>query len=72
MDQSRKISENRELPYSGMEISFVKMSDDQIRIRMLEGILEATERRLLEYIETEKELRRQLEETTREREFSQP
>ena len=39
-----------------------KLSDEQIRIRMLEGILAATERRLLEYIESEKELRRELEE----------
>ena len=29
---------------------------------MLEGILAATEKRLLEYIETEKELRKELEE----------
>ena len=37
------------------------MTEEQIRIRMLEGILAATERRLLEYIESEKELRRELE-----------
>ena len=39
-----------------------KLSDEQIRIRMLEGILAAAERRLLEYIESEKELRRELAE----------
>ena len=46
------------------------MSDEQIRIRMLEGILAATERRLLEYIGTEKELRRQLKELTEDKEPS--
>ena len=66
MSQSRKIRESRKLPYSGTEISFAEMSDDQNRIRMLEGILAATERRLLEYIEMEQELRRQLEEKGKE------
>lgn len=72
MEESRKISVTKELPYSGTELSFAKMSDDQLRIRMLEGILEATERRLLEYIGTEKELRRQLEEAIRDKEASRP
>lgn len=35
-------------------------TEDQIRIQMLEGILAATEKRLLEYIETEKELRQEI------------
>ena len=43
-------------------VSIETMSDSQIRICMLEGILAATEKRLLEYIETEKELRKELEE----------
>lgn len=60
MDRGREIRKSKELAFSGTEISFAKMNDDQIRIRMLEGILEATEKRLLEYIETEQELRRQL------------
>lgn len=51
-----------ELRHEGAEITVRKLSDEQIRIRMLEGILAATERRLLEYIESEKELRRELEE----------
>ena len=51
-----------ELRHEGAEITVGKLSDEQIRIRMLEGILAATERRLLEYIESEKELRRELEE----------
>lgn len=51
-----------ELRHEGAVITVRKLSDEQIRIRMLEGILAATERRLLEYIESEKELRRELEE----------
>ena len=42
-------------------VSIETMTDSQIRICMLEGILAATEKRLLEYIETEKELREELE-----------
>ena len=70
MSQSSKIRESKTLPYTGSELSFVEMSDEQIRIRMLEGILAATERRLLEYIGTEKELRRQLKELTKDKEPS--
>ena len=70
MSQSSKIRESKTLPYTGSELSFVEMSDEQIRIRMLEGILAATERRLLEYIGTEKELRRQLKELTEDKEPS--
>ena len=70
MSQSSKIKESKTLPYTGSELSFVEMSDEQIRIRMLEGILAATERRLLEYIGTEKELRRQLKELTKDKEPS--
>lgn len=51
-----------ELCHEGAVISVRKLSDEQIRIRMLEGILAAAERRLLEYIESEKELRRELAE----------
>ena len=39
-----------------------KLSDEQLRLRLLEGILAATECRLVEYIVSEKELRRELEE----------
>lgn len=42
-------------------ITVERMTEEQIRIRMLEGLLAATERRLLEYIESEKELRAELE-----------
>lgn len=43
------------LPRTGAEISIERMGEDEIRIRMLEGILEATEQRLLEYIRKEEE-----------------
>ena len=43
------------LPRTGSEISIERMGEDEIRIRMLEGILEATEQRLLEYIRKEEE-----------------
>ena len=36
------------------------LTEEELRICMLEGILAATERRLLEYIETEKELREEI------------
>lgn len=60
----RMVSEfeaEEELQREGAEITVRKMTEEQIRIRMLEGILAATERRLFEYIESEKELRRELE-----------
>lgn len=42
-------------------VSIEAMTDSQIQICMLEGILTATEKRLLEYIEMEKELREELD-----------
>ena len=42
-------------------VSIEAMTDSQIQICMLEGILTATEKRLLEYIEMEKELRKELD-----------
>lgn len=38
------------LKNSGLEIDIKELSEDQIRIKVLEGLLEATEKRLLEYI----------------------
>lgn len=61
----RMVSEfeaKEELQREGAGITVRRMTEEQTRIRMLEGILAATERRLLEYIESEKELRRELEE----------
>lgn len=37
------------------------MSEEQLKIKILEGILEATEKRLEHYIKLEKELREQLD-----------
>lgn len=48
------------LPYLEDEIVIEKLNDDQTRIQMLEGILEATEKRLLEYIGREKELKKKI------------
>lgn len=50
-----------EFPHTKTRVSVRQMSDEQIRICMLEGMLKATERRLLEYIDAEKELREELE-----------
>ena len=62
-DEVRNMAENfreKGLPRQA-PVSIETMTDSQIRICMLEGILAATEKRLLEYIETEKELREELE-----------
>lgn len=59
-NMSRKLTESRELPLTGTKISFARMTDEQIRIQMLEGILAATEKRLLEYVRSEKALKEQL------------
>lgn len=49
-------------------VSLETMSDIEIRICMLEGILAATEKRLMEYIETEKNLREELEQLKKKEE----
>lgn len=48
------------LPYLEEGIFIENLSGDQIKIRMLEGMLEATRRRLLQYVSREKELKRQI------------
>lgn len=57
---AEEFSEERELPHQGKTLSVERMTEEELRICMLEGILAATERRLLEYIETEKELREEI------------
>lgn len=52
--------EERELPSQGGTVSVEAMTEEELRIHMLEGILAATERRLTEYIETDRELREEL------------
>lgn len=51
----------KKLEYTGLSISKVPLSDEQQRMKALEGILAATEKRLLYYINREKELLKQLE-----------
>ena len=57
---AEEFRERRELPHQGKTISVEGLTEEELRICMLEGILAATERRLLEYIETEKELREEI------------
>ena len=57
---AEEFREKRELPHQGKTISVEGLTEEELRICMLEGILAATERRLLEYIETEKELREEI------------
>lgn len=52
---------SKELVCQKERISVEKLTDDQLYIQMLEGILSATERRLLEYIQSEKELKKKLQ-----------
>ena len=54
---------------TSVPVSIEELTDSQIQIRMLEGILAATEKRLTEYIKTEKELRRELELVTQGKQF---
>lgn len=44
----------KKLPHTGIEINKISLTPEQERIKMLEGVLAATERRLLYYIEKEK------------------
>lgn len=50
----------KHLTYENIDISIENMTEEEIKIHMLEGILAATERRLLEYIRSEKELKEEL------------
>lgn len=61
INMSRQLKECRDLHNTGTRVTLETENDLQMRVRMLEGILEATERRLLEYIQSEKDLKKQLE-----------
>lgn len=50
----------KELKYSGLKLQAEELQGDKRQIKILEGILEATEKRLLYYIEREKELLKEL------------
>lgn len=41
---------NKKLDHTGIELSIENLTPEQERIKVLEGILEATEKRLLYYI----------------------
>lgn len=58
----KKISFEKELHNTGITISKNKLSDDKIKIRSLEGILNSTEKRLKLYIENNNELLKKVEE----------
>ncbi len=57
---AKDFAETYVFPDREESISIEKLTDEQMEIEMLKGILKATEKRLLEYIEAEKELRREL------------
>ena len=59
---ARQFETELELPFTGTKLMAGGFSPEQEKIKMLEGILAATERRLLEYIREERVLRQRLEE----------
>ena len=59
---ARQFETELELPFTGTKLTAGGFSPEQEKIKMLEGILAATERRLLEYIREERVLRQRLEE----------
>lgn len=50
----KEMNIEKTLSHTGVKVSKVTLSPEQEKIKMLEGILAATERRLLYYIEKEK------------------
>lgn len=52
----------KELPNVGVSVEAQGFDGDKYQVKILEGMLEATEKRLLYYIEREKELMKELEE----------
>lgn len=55
LDMAKDTRIEKELPHTGLHVSTAAFTPEQERIKMLEGILAATERRLLYYIEKERE-----------------
>lgn len=49
------MEEYKVLEHCGLELSIQDMTEEQYRIKVLEGQLRATEQRLLDYIRREKE-----------------
>lgn len=52
----RKMMIEKDLPHVGIDVKKLPIDDEKEHIRVLEGVLEATEQRLLYYIERVKEL----------------
>lgn len=55
LDMAKETRIEKDLPHTGLHVSTAVFTPEQERIKMLEGILAATERRLLYYIEKERE-----------------
>lgn len=58
---AKDFHETVSLEDTGTELSIAQLTPEQVKIKMLEGILEATEKRLVEYIENEKRLMEELQ-----------
>ncbi len=61
MNMAKDFRETVSLEDTGTELSIAQLTPEQVKIKMLEGILEATEKRLVEYIENEKRLMEELQ-----------
>lgn len=56
---AQELDFTNELKYTGMEISIDKLTPEQKQIRVLEGVLEATEKRLLYYMNLVEEMKKE-------------
>lgn len=59
-DMISQIEFDKKLEHLNKKITVKKLSEEQLKIKMLEGVLEATEKRLEHYIKLEKELKSKL------------
>lgn len=59
------VNMEQKLPNVGATVTAQGFSDKDLKIKLLEGMLDATEKRLLHYINLEKQLRNELEEKMR-------
>ncbi len=56
LKEVNELSFEKQLPHVGINVEKIPLTEDEERLKMLEGILEATEQRLLYYINRVKEL----------------
>ena len=56
LKEVNELSFEKQLPHVGINVEKIPLTEDEERLKMLEGILEATEQRLLYYIHRVKEL----------------